>query len=152
MSTGDGDAYVETKRGVTTIYNGLFPVGRVKRNGKLEFNVRGPQPRWSRVKVVQYIEGQTLSRVVVVDAGLNTFFGVFRTVSDRVRESQCDDCINRHQPSNTNCSATLKLKSFASSQGTLYEWGTKRPAGKWRKQDVYVRPRVCTGTATYSKT
>lgn len=147
----DDDKKVETRRGVTTIYNGLFPVAHVKRDGRLQFNVRGPQPRWSRVKAVQYIEGRTLARVVVVDAGTNSFFAVFRSINERDRKLGCDDCIRGHQPSNKNCSATLRLKSNAVNSGTLYAWGTKRAVGKWRKEDVFVRPRVRTGTATYRK-
>ena len=151
MDDGQDAKSAETHRGVTTIYNGLFPVARVKRNGNLEFKLRGPQPQWSRVKVVQYIEGQTLSRVVVVDAGTSTFFGVFRNLNEREQKSQCDDCIRGHQSTNANCSATLKIKSFASKPGTLYEWGTKKAVGRWTKSNVYIRPRVRTGTATYTK-
>lgn len=131
MDPSDSLKEVEAK-GITTIYQGLFPVVSVNKQGVAR-PLKNRQPKWSRVKVVHYIQGQTLNRLSVIEGlGTRHIRCAVRQVNAQQRESQCDDCIRLHRPTNKNCSATLGIRSNATDPTKLYKWTTKKAAGVWK--------------------
>ena len=147
----EDDADIVQLRGITTVFDGVFPVVTVGRRGKPRALVNR-QPKWSRVRQVHYIVGGTLDRLSVYEGfGTGNIKAVVRQLGQRQRDIQCDDCVRLHRPTNRKCSATLGIDTFARQQGVLYDFVTKKPAGRWRRtaQEIGGRERV--GTCEYSR-
>ena len=98
---------------------------------------------------IDYIVGQTLRRLVVIQQSKQLIKCVARDLNYQDRKRQCDSCLRRHAASNERCSATLGIDSFASAKGVLYAFGSKKPAGKWILMDETFGGNSKTGVATY---
>lgn len=138
-------------KGITTVYDGLFPVVTVSKGGRAR-PLKRRQPKWARVQRVDYIQGGTLARVVVYEGrGTGKLKAAVRLLSEKQLENQCDDCIRKHRPSNKRCSATLGIRSACTDQGVLYRWDTKKPAGRWRTDLLQIGGRDKVGVAEFSR-
>ena len=110
------------------------------------------QPKWARVRQVDYIQGETLTRVVVYEGrGTGKIKAAVRVLGDAQLARGCDDCIRKHRPSNKKCSATLGIASACSDRGVLYRWDTKKPAGRWRTDLLQIGGRDKVGLAEFSR-
>ena len=146
----DEDTVAITKKGITTLYNGAQAIASINRSGYCRPLWRR-QPRWSMINTVQFIEGKTLNRVHVVEQSKRYIRAYVRVLSNEQRKLQCDYCIRQHRPTNQRCSATLGLKSNASRELVLYDWATKRPAGRWKRVEWIIGGRDRVGVAEYVK-
>lgn len=145
------DPDIVTLKGITTVYDGLFPVITVSRTG-VPRPLKKRQPKWARVKRVHYLEGKTLNRVCVYEGlGTRVLQAAVRVINDRQRDVQCDDCIRLHRPTNKNCSATLGIDTAATEEGVLYDFITKKPAGRWQRTALQIGGRERVGTAQFTK-
>lgn len=146
---GADEVDIVEKRGITTVFDGVFPVVTVSRRGRPRA-LKRRQPKWSRVSRVHYIVGGSLERVHVYEGlGTDSLKAVVRQVGDKQRESQCDDCIRLHRPSNKRCSASLGIDSAATDSGVLYDFATKKPAGRWRRAAMNITGRERVGTCEF---
>lgn len=137
-----------TNRGVTTLYKGAYQVARIKK-GKVSVSKGMRIPIWSRIKIVDYVDGKTLSRLHVIERQKNTIRVIIKTLSHKQMTMQCDACMRSHAPHNKRCSATLGIISAASAPGVLYTWGSLAPAGRWKQTVVNIATRHKVGVATY---
>lgn len=138
-----------TSRGVTTLFDDITAVVSV-RGGVARHVLRSPS--WSRVKNIEYIEGGTLSRVSVRETIRR---GVFTAIVKRIPESQrkigCDQCRQKHRPTNARCSATIGVVTHATATGHLYDFETGRDCGVWAtSEEAWLRSSTV-GRATYSR-
>lgn len=137
------------KRGNTTVFDGVFPVVTVDKKGRPRA-VKRSKPKWSRVRRIHYLVGGTLERVHVYEGvGTGRIKAVIRQLGERQREIQCDDCPSLHRPSNKRCSASLGIDSAASVRGVLYDFVTKKPAGRWQRKNQSISGRERVGTCEF---
>ena len=119
-------------------------------NGKARHVRRSPA--WTRVSNIEYIEGATLRRISVRNrASKHQFDAVVLNVSEKQRATQCDSCRHKHRPTNKNCSATLGIRSHASTPGVLYDRHTGKSLGVWAVSDENFIRSATVGTCTYTK-
>ena len=147
--TGDFTQVVDD-RGHITLFDGLTATVRIRKNGTAKKIWR--PPTWSMVKKIDFIEGQTLSRVAVTrkENKGSTLHVAVKKVSDIQRTMQCDGCAKQHSKNNPSCSANLGIKTFASKANHLYSFATREDLGEWRGDISYIGAATV-GSGTYQK-
>lgn len=147
----DGISDAVTFKGITTVFDGLFPVVTVNKLGVARA-LKKRQPKWARVKHVHYLVGKSLNRLCVFEGlGTKHIKAAIREINDKQRQKQCDDCVRLHRPTNQKCSATLGIDTACSEEGVLYDFTTKKPVGRWKEifKEIGGRDRI--GVAEYSR-
>ena len=142
------DASISSK-GITTLHKDYRPVLSINRDSETR-PLYSRQPCWALVKKVDFLEGVSLNRVVVVSRKPNYMRCIVRVASDAQRVAGCDRCIRSHRPTNRKCSATIGIRSNASLKNRLYVFeNTKLVKTKWRRISWEIRGRDRVGTAEY---
>ena len=137
---------VTDSRGRITLFDGCQPVCSVSSNG-VPRPVKRP-PSWPRVKKIDLVEGRTLNRVHILSRNSKTIKAVVKRIPASQRAKQCDTCPKVHSVHNPSCSANLRLNTFASKNGHLYNIHTKADLGKWRSDSEFLGSATV-GTITY---
>ena len=147
----EGREEEETVKGITTLYDetGLFPVVSVSKKG-VPRPLKRRQPKWARVRSVDYLQGGTLARIKVYEGkGTGRLKAAVRFLGEAQLARQCDDCVRKHRPTNKKCSATMGIDTVCTNEKLLYDWNTKKPVGRYRTGLIQIGGRDKVGTAEF---
>lgn len=130
--------------------------------GKVKVTPKAPPP-WHRVKAVNWIVGQSLERIKLLQLSppvardkvppLGTkAYVLAKPPTPRQFSLGCDRCSGNHRKSNTACAATLGIPTPMSDPTAMYDaaTGEKLPA-QWTVVSESILPRAKVATRVYER-